>query len=244
MENKKLLTMQIGDIVKTDYRTAEIFKKHNIDFCCGGNKTLQNACETENIDLKTIQKELNQVNETASTTSEIDFSNLELDSLVDHIITTHHNYVRQNIPILLEYCNKIARVHGENHPEIVEISHLFREIAGELQPHMMKEEMMLFPFIKKLYNASLSENALNESPFGTVKNPIGAMVIEHERAGDLLKNIRDLSSNFTLPQDSCNTYRVAYSKLEEFEADLHKHIHLENNILFPRAVELEERLLT
>ena len=154
----------------------------------------------------------------------------------------HHKYVADNIPLLREFTAKVARVHGEAHPEVVEIARLFEAVAAELEQHMMKEENILFPYIKQLAQAD-SSRQITPPPFGTVGNPIRMMEMEHENAGNILKKIGELSGGFVPPPDACNTYRVSYLKLREFEADLHQHIHLENNILFPKAIELESRLL-
>jgi regulator of cell morphogenesis and NO signaling len=147
--------------------------------------------------------------------------------------------VIENIPLIIQYSDKVARVHGENHPETVEINKLFHEVAIELSAHMQKEEMILFPFIKTMSKAKKEGTPMPAPPFGTVNNPIRMMEAEHENAGDIFKQIDKLSNNYTPPLAACNTYRVLYAKLQEFENDLHKHIHLENNILFPKAIQLE-----
>jgi regulator of cell morphogenesis and NO signaling len=232
----------VAQFVTEDYRTAEVFRKFGIDFCCGGKQSLSNACENKSIDIKKVQEELNNVEMSTSVEPQKKYNQWELDFLADYIVNVHHSYVRENIPLLLEFSEKVARVHGENHPEAIEIASLFAEVAAELQQHMMKEERMLFPYIKQLQNTAKSGKTLNKPPFGTAENPIRAMEAEHEHAGNLLKQIRLLSNNFTLPADACNTYRVTYSKLDEFEGDLHQHIHLENNILFPKAINLEQQL--
>ncbi|RMH76286.1 MAG: iron-sulfur cluster repair di-iron protein, partial [Calditrichaeota bacterium] len=151
-------------------------------------------------------------------------------------------YVRESIPLLREYTAKVARVHGDAHPEMVEIARCFEELAQEMEQHMMKEEQVLFPYIKQMVVAEKQGRLLPPPPFGTVQNPIRMMEMEHDRAGELMKQIRKLSRDFSPPEDACNTYRVTYHKLEEFEADLHQHVHLENNILFPGAIALEEKL--
>ncbi len=233
--------ISIGELVALDFRTAEIFKKYKIDFCCGGKKTLSQVCEEKKIDRIEIQNKLNDLTNDTNLSSQ-NYNNWSLDFLVDYIINTHHNYVKTSIPIILEYTNKIAKVHGENHPELIAINNLFKEATAELEAHMVKEETILFPYIKELVSSSnkTKQNAICD--FGTIKNPIRMMEHEHDVVGDIFKTMRELSNNYTPPDDGCTTYKVAFLKLNEFEADLHQHIHLENNILFPKSIKLESQL--
>lgn len=228
----------VGDVVADDYRRAEIFKKFGIDFCCGGKKTVADACMQRNVNLRELVDALAKVGE-ESTTEAVDFAGMAPAALVDHIVGSHHAYVNESLPILLDFTKKLARVHGESHPELVEIAKLFEAVEAELREHMMKEEKILFPYIKEM-DAAKSADALEPSCFGSVRNPIDMMEHEHENAGSVMKQIRQLSSDYSPPEDACNTYRAAYHKLEEFEANLHQHIHLENNILFPQAIQLEQ----
>lgn len=232
----------IGDIVSKDFRKAEIFKKYGLDFCCGGKKPLIKACQEKGLDLLQIEKELKQIEEEAHFIPE-DFSKWELDTLTDYIINTHHKYVLQNSPIIFEYTQKVAKVHGIKHPEIIEINGIFLEIVDGLNRHMIKEENVLFPYIKNLASDKKNEIVTNNPPFITIQNPIRMMEMEHEQVRDLLNRIHKLSNNYTPPIDACTTFRLSYAKLNEFEKDLHQHIHLENNILFPQAIKLEKELL-
>jgi regulator of cell morphogenesis and NO signaling len=166
----------------------------------------------------------------------------EPDFLVDHIINNHHQYVRRMIPVISLHADKVASGHGKNHPETIQIADLFLAIREELQNHMMKEERILFPYIKQLHYAKKNNGQITPPPFGTIKNPIRMMEAEHQSAGDAMHKIRELSNDFTFPPDACNTFKALYSELKEFEEDLHKHIHLENNILFPKSIKLEEEL--
>lgn len=232
----------IGELVARDYRAASVFKKYGIDFCCQGNRTIQDACKAKNIDASSVLADLNEANK-ASTASFIDYQSWPLDLLVDYIEKKHHRYVEDKTQEIKPYLDKICRVHGDRHPELLEINNLFNEAAGELAAHMKKEELILFPFVRKIAKAK-QENAKLEAPhFGTVENPIQMMMHEHNTEGERFRKIENLSNNYTPPVDACNTYRVTFALLKEFEADLHLHIHLENNILFPKAIELEKQII-
>ena len=159
------------------------------------------------------------------------------------IINIHHSYVEQSLPIISQYAEKVATVHGHHHEEVIEINRLFQEAAGDLAAHLKKEELVLFPFIKQLYKADKDGTDANTAHFGTVNNPINMMENEHESVGDIFKTIAKLSNNYTPPEEACNTFRALYASLDEFEQDLHQHIHLENNILHPKAIALEKKLL-
>lgn len=231
----------IGELVAEDYRRATVFKQNGIDFCCGGGRTLEAACEKKGLSLQGMQRALKDAEQKRAAPSTRP-SAWALDFLADYIVNEHHTYVRESIPLLQEFTHKVARVHGNAHPEAIEIARLFDELAGELSRHMQKEEQVLFPYVKVLVAAHKHEHAPEQPAFGSVQHPIQMMVHEHERAGEILREIRRLSHDFTPPEHACNTYRVSYAKLQEFEEDLHRHIHLENNILFPKAAALEAQL--
>lgn len=237
MEN--LNDKTIGAFVAQDFRTAAVFSKYQIDFCCKGNRTINEVCEKQNIDSDTLLQNVYDVLQSENN-SGIDFNSWPLDLLVDYIEKTHHRYVEEKTGIILQFLNKLCSVHGANHPELFKINELFAEGAGELSQHMKKEELMLFPFIKRMVNTKESNGVLSQPSFGTVSNPIAMMMQEHENEGDRFREIANLTNNYTAPADGCTTYKVAFAMLQEFEQDLHKHIHLENNILFPKAVILEE----
>lgn len=232
----------IGDLVTSDFRKAEVFKKFGLDFCCGGKKTLTKACKEKGLDVVQIEKELREI-DAMSINSSHDYNNWDIGFLAEYILNTHHKYVKQAIPVIYEYTQKVAKVHGENHPEAIKIAEKFLIISDELNRHMCKEEDILFPYIKHLSEAKKSGMKIEPSPFGTVGNPINLMEQEHELVGELFHDINELSFNYTPPVDACTTYKLSYAKLKEFEDDLHQHIHLENNILFPKAVKLEKELL-
>ena len=224
----------IGKIVAKDYRKAMVFKSFGLDFCCGGAIKLEEAAKESNLDLNHIVEELKKVDLTTETDE--DYDTWALDKLVDHIISKHHGYVRNTIEQLTPMLAKVEMVHGQWRPELVEVNQLFKEISNELIPHMQKEEMILFPAIKELLKGH--ENG-SSTCFGSVQNPINMMLIEHDAAGDLMKKINSLTSGYTLPKGACATYTVVYKVLSEFENDLFTHIHLENNILFPKAIILD-----
>lgn len=229
----------IGDFVARDFRTAAIFSKHGIDFCCKGQRTIEEVCQLKNINEADLLEELNTVMDTKNDYG-IDFNSWPLDLLVVYIEKTHHRFVEQKTPVILQYLDKLCSVHGSNHPELFQINELFVRCAGELAQHMKKEELILFPFIKEMMGATKSHGSVEPPHFGTVNNPITMMMEEHDAEGERFRKIAALTNNYTAPADACNTYRVTYAMLEEFEQDLHKHVHLESNILFPKAKALEK----
>ena len=230
----------IGEYVAKDFRTAAIFSKYGIDFCCKGNRTIEEACDKKGHDSETILNEINAVLNTKNDNN-IDFQSWPLDLLADYIEKTHHRYVEEKTQILRPFLDKLCRVHGTSHPELFAINELFIGCAGELAQHMKKEELILFPFIKKMVKATLQDELVEQPHFGTVENPIAMMMHEHDAEGERFRKIAGLTNDYTPPADACNTYKVTFAMLQEFEQDLHKHIHLENNILFPKAVELEKK---
>ena len=232
--------LTIGDLVAKDFRTAAVFSKYGIDFCCKGNRTIEEACEKKGMNFSQIEKEVNSVLATKSEGA-IDFKSWPTDLLIDYIEKTHHRYVEEKSTVLVAFLDKLSKVHGHNHPELFEIKELFDGCAGELAQHMKKEELILFPFIKKMETAIRTNQLIEQPHFGTVENPITIMKHEHENEGDRFVKIAELTNNYTPPADACNTYKVTFAMLQEFEQDLHKHIHLENNILFPKAIEMQSK---
>jgi regulator of cell morphogenesis and NO signaling len=228
----------IGEIVAENYRKAVVFKKFDIDFCCGGSQSLKQSCEAKGIDMVQMKDELQKV-EQQGIDAEHDFESWSLSRLIDHILDKHHNYVRKSIPVISEYAEKVKSVHGENKPYVIDIADHFQALSDELTSHMFKEENILFPFIKQMETAKENGESI-EPPFGTVQNPISMMMQEHENAGDELKAINQLTESFTAGPDACATHRVLYGLLMDFENDLMMHIHLENNILFPGAIAMEK----
>jgi len=224
--------MTIGKIVARDFRKAMVFKAHGIDFCCGGAIALKSALEEKNIDLDSILMELKAIDRTQ--VLDVDYENWSSERLIDHILDKHHGYVRRIVEQLTPMLAKVEMVHGGWRPELVEINRLYTALSQELLQHMRKEEEILFPAIRTLGE---TKNA-----FGSIAQPISMMEHEHDSAGDFMKRIHELTDGYTLPKGACATYTVVYKTLNEFEEDLFTHIHLENNILFPRAMKLEEKL--
>jgi regulator of cell morphogenesis and NO signaling len=237
METLEKIT--IGEYVAKDFRTAALFSKYGIDFCCNGNRSIEEACQKKSVNPDDLLKEIESVLNTKGD-SGIDFNSWPIDLLADYIEKTHHRYVSEKTPTLLQFLDKLSRVHGANHPELLQINELFKGCAGELAQHMKKEELILFPFIKKMVQATISDELIAQPHFGTVENPIAMMMHEHDAEGERFRKIAQLSNDYTPPADACNTYKVTFAMLQEFEQDLHKHIHLENNILFPKATKLEK----
>ncbi|HEY9000751.1 MAG TPA: iron-sulfur cluster repair di-iron protein [Mucilaginibacter sp.] len=231
----------LGEIVKGDLRKAEVFKKLGLDFCCGGKKTLKDACRENGLDILQVKEELNKTEQSSSGMPQHDFNSWSLSFLADYIVNVHHAYVRQNMRILRDLSEKVADRHGQQHAELKTIRNLVDEMASELAIHLQKEEVVLFPYIKELENSALGKNK-DQQIFQTVKEPIAAMENDHDIVGDLARHIRELTHNYTLPEKACNSYALLYKMLEDFESDLHMHIHLENNILFPKAIALEKEV--
>lgn len=233
-------TDTVGRIVAKDYRKASVFKKYDIDFCCGGGISVEEACRLKNANYDQVLQELGKIDQ-QNKSEDVDYNTWELDDLVDHIIDVHHKYVKEQTPIVAQFVNRVKLVHGANKPNVSDIADHFNALADELSMHMHKEEMVLFPYIKQLVEAK--ENGENiQSPFGTIQNPIRMMLAEHESAGNELETLRKLTESYHPPKGACATHTVSYGHLKDFEEDLIQHIHLENNILFPKAIALEEEL--
>jgi len=231
----------VAEIVTENIKTADIFKKNGIDFCCGGNVKVQEICKKKGVDFSQLKEEIEKIGITTSTSH--DFKSWDLDFLADYIVNTHHKYVVDASKIIIEYSDKVASVHGHHYSEVEEINKLFHLLVIDLKAHMQKEEQILFPYIKGIVAGVKDEQNVSCSNLKTVKNPISVMEHEHDEAGDIVKEIARLSNNFTPPEEACNTFRALYAGLEEFQNDLFQHIHLENNILFPKAIALESKLM-
>jgi regulator of cell morphogenesis and NO signaling len=231
MEKSYSPDVPVGEIVAADVRTAGVFTKAGIDFCCGGKKSLSESCNEAGKSIESLVTELKAI-----TSEPIDYSRnyreWELGFLSDYIVNTHHRFVAANLPELLFYTGKIASIHGERHPELLEVANLFRHIDKELRQHLMQEENVLFPAIKRM-----SANPAEEDK-AIIHAEINRMFGEHDFAGGAMDKINRITGNYLVPEDACNTYRVALAGLKAFEDDLHLHVHLENNILFPKALQL------
>ncbi len=229
----------IGELVARDYRTASVFKKYNIDFCCQGDRSIKEACEMKKVNPESVVNELESIL-TSNEAKATDFQSWPLDLLADYIEKKHHRYVEMKTKEITPYLEKIVQVHGGWHPELAEIENLFKACAQELAAHMKKEELMLFPVIRKMVKVKNEGGSFTTPPTGTVENRINMMTQDHEIEGERFRRIDELSHHYTPPEDGCNTYKVTFALLNEFEQDLHLHIHLENNILFPKAIKLEK----
>lgn len=232
----------LGEIVAVNYQAATIFDRYQLDFCCHGNRSIEEACQAQQLPLDEILAAVltsTQSPVADATDVPAGLKDWPLDLMADYVEKKHHRYVTQQIPLIEAYVDKINKVHGGNHPELAEVQQVFQETAGELTMHMKKEELMLFPYIRKMILAKISGRKLDPPPFGSIANPVNAMLADHEMEGARSAKLRALTNNFQPPADGCNTYRLTWKLLEEFEKDLHQHIHIENNILFPRAISFE-----
>lgn len=219
---------------------TRVFERLGIDYCCGGGKSLEEACRGANLSLEQVQSELDGAEQQANAGNARDWQREPLTDLIAHINGTHHKYVRQEIARLAPLFEKVCGVHGKNHPELLHMQAIFRGVAQELTHHMMKEEMVLFPYIVRMEEAVIQRDPVLPPPFGTVANPVAMMEHEHDSAGQALRAMRAAGNGYEPPEGACASYQALYRALAEFEADLHQHIHLENNILFPRAIAMEK----
>ena len=231
----------VAEITLERPQAAATFEKLGIDYCCGGRKPLATACEAAGIDVNLVADMLESAAGTAQSGIEVEnWGERSLASLIGHIVEKHHAYCREEGLRLQPVLAKVVLKHGERHPELAQVQELFTSLRNELSMHLMKEEQMLFPYIIALEESATHKSVAPRAPFGTVQNPVRMMVQEHDDAGQLLKEIRGLTRNFSAPEDACTSFKVLYQGLEAFEADLHQHIHLENNLLFPRAIAMED----
>ncbi|MBS1762045.1 MAG: iron-sulfur cluster repair di-iron protein [Bacteroidetes bacterium] len=229
----------LGELAAKDLRKAEVFKKYGLDFCCGGKKTVKEACAEKGIDVTKVEKELQNAEKNFEARP-LPYGDWKLDFLSDYIVNTHHSYVTKSLPDLRQYGAKVAKVHGAQHPELLRVAELIEDVNAEMTSHMVKEERILFPFIKNLVAAN---GIRNEQVSGLrVADPIKMMEHEHEMVGKNMEEIREITNNYSLPADACASYNLLFKLLQDFESDLHLHIHLENNILFPKALQLEKEL--
>lgn len=228
----------VGQWVAENPGAARVFEKAGIDYCCGGQRSLDEACSQAGVPVEQVREWLEQA---SAAPGERDWTAASQSELVGHIVSRHHAYVRQELPRLQALIAKVNGVHGKNHPELAQMGRVWAEINQEMTMHMMKEESILFPYIVELEQAAQGRGPQPVCMFGTVQNPVRMMMMEHDSAGASLRALRELSNGYTLPAEACTSYRVLYEALAAFEADLHQHIHLENNILFLRAVEMESR---
>jgi regulator of cell morphogenesis and NO signaling len=219
----------LGDLVSANPAAARVLERHGLDYCCRGGRTLREACDLAGLDVQVVGAELADLEVEGDTT----WTTLDAPALADHIVATHHRYLHEELPLLDELAAKVLAAHGANHPELHDVRRLVAEVVADLQPHLAKEERVLFPAIHALAAGPV------QLPFGTVQNPIRMMHVEHDRAGELLVELRAAAADFVVPDDACPSYRSLYERLAALELDTHLHIHKENHVLFPAAVALE-----
>jgi len=237
----ELKQKSVGDIVADDYRAASVFKAHNIDFCCGGGRSLEEACLKKDIDPAKLISELSELSDRSSADTQ-NYKSWSMSFLVDYIVNNHHQYVLDKLPELQQYMTKVHKVHGKSYDFLDELAKKFDMLKDEMTMHMKKEEQVLFPYVKKLEKALEDGSEIEDPRFKTARGPIAALTVEHEEAGSLMKDMAKLTDDFTPPEGACTTFRVLYQNLSAFQDDLHKHVHLENNVLFPKITDAEKKL--
>lgn len=231
-------TQTVREIALEEPSSIRVFESFGIDYCCGGRKPLSEACAASSVDVDAVIAALEAAAAGPVLTNE-DWSLSRMEELVNHIVLSHHAYVKRELPRLAELAQKVVNRHGTTRAELVELQSVLATLDEDLTQHLAKEEAILFPYIVQLERSNAEGTAKPAACFGTVASPVAMMTAEHDAAGLLLAKIRGLSGNFTTPEGACPTYHAYYDGLKEFELDLHQHIHLENNILFPRAIKAE-----
>ncbi len=232
-------TKTVGEIAAEMPCATRELEKLGIDYCCGGSRTLGEACSEANIPVDEVLARLARSAASAQNENGQDWQGRLLADLIAHITATHHVFVREDSPRIQALAAKVVGVHGKNHPELMQVQQVFNALAEELHVHLMKEEQMLFPYVSLMEESRLAGEPAPPAMFGTVVNPVRMMMQEHDGAGEALRALRTVTSDYTLPEDACISYRTFYQALQGFESDLQQHIHLENNILFPRAIAME-----
>jgi len=234
--------MTVREVAVRVPESTRLFETLKIDYCCGGNRPLTEACASAGVQVDNVMSQLSALSKSgASDSATVEFQKLSLSELISHIIKTHHVFTKSEMGRIQALAGKVIGVHGANHPELLTVGELFQQLCADLNPHMFKEEQILFPYIIAMEQAETQNQPVPFAPFGTVKNPVRMMMMEHDTAGDILRKLRAVTSDYRVPADVCISYQTLYQALEGLEKDLHQHIHLENNVLFPKAVELESR---
>ena len=229
----------VGELALENPGATRVFEKLGIDYCCGGGRTLAEACQAAHLSISQVTDSLAASRDASAMPPVRNWQAEPLSELLAHIRSTHHVYTREEIARLSPLFDKVCSVHGANHPELLRLREIFSGLAQELTTHLMKEEMVLFPYILRMEEAAVAKEPMLPSPFGSVRNPVAIMMHEHDGAGNALRSMREISNGYAAPADACVSFQTLYQALAAFEADLHQHIHLENNVLFPRAVEME-----
>ena len=233
----------LGEIAARIPQATRIFEDFGIDYCCGGKKSLEDACASSEISAQDVLQLIQGSQTTKPQTRQMhDWAHESLTSLIAHIKDTHHKYTRSEIERITPMLRRVLSVHGANHPELRRINSEFEALASELLDHMIDEEIVLFPYITRMEECGMGQRTVEPSGLNSLRQPVATLVFQHDSAGDKLRAIRQASGDYRVPEDACMTYRAVFRALAELEADLHQHIHLENNILFPRATAVEEML--
>ena len=239
---QNITTKTIREIAVGAPATTRVFEKYKIDYCCHGDTIFDEACRNAGVSPDVVSKKIDELLK-VDVRGSLSLAALNLTELIDHILDHHHVYTKQEMEQLSPLMEKVAHKHGEHYPYLIEMNRVFQNICDDLGPHMMKEENVLFPYIKRLEENSSNSTRGSLPPFGTVRNPVRMMRMEHDEVGSLLAKMRDLTNDYELPDGACPSFTALYHRLEVLERDLHQHIHLENNVLFPRAVDLEQKIL-
>ena len=234
--------MTVREVTLQIPESTRLLETLKIDYCCGGNRPLADACTSAGVAVGDVIEQLSaREGSAASDGVAIDFQKLSVTQLITHILETHHVFTKSEMDRIQALTAKVIGAHGATHPELLTVNELFQRLCEDLKPHMFKEEQVLFPYIVALEQAAIQDQPVPFAPFGTVRNPIRMMMMEHDAAGDFLRELRGVTSDYRVPADGCISYQTLYQALENFEKDLHQHIHLENNVLFPKAADLESR---
>jgi regulator of cell morphogenesis and NO signaling len=234
-------TATVRDLAAGVPGATRVFENFGVDYCCGGHRTLADACLEASLPVEDLMRSLAEAGLASQPGVERDWRQESLTALTEHIIDTHHYFTRQELDRLEKLFDKVCSRHGENHPELFEAQKTFYQLKQDLTPHMLKEEQVLFPYITRMEEAAGEGRQVPPPFFGTVQNPVRMMMLEHDAVGGLLRALRATTGDYTPPPDACPSYQAMCQALAGFEADLHQHIHLENNLLFPRAIEMEEK---
>lgn len=224
-------TRTLADLVTSRPAAARVLERHHLDFCCGGGRTVAAACADAGVDVESLYAEI----EALAPSSAPDWVSMGVAELVDHVESVHHAYLHEELPLLSQLAAKVRDVHAARHPELVYVVAAYEALRADLEPHLMKEERVLFPMIRELAASARTP----QFHCGTLANPIQMMLLEHDTTGEFLASVREITQDFTVPDDACPSYRSLFERLEELEADTHLHIHKENNVLFPSVLRLE-----
>ena len=235
-----IATQTLASIVTNNSKAVPVFEKYDLDFCCKGKRTLAQACEEKGLKVDLISLEIESQLELRQA-GQMPFEEMNCDQIINYILIHHHFYVKQSMPIITGHLEKVANKHGEKFPFMVEVFHLFSELQNDMTHHIQKEEMILFPRIKHMEEIVINDK-IAEMDIAQIQGPVSVMMIEHDKAGELLYKIRNLTNGYEVPLDACTTFRVSLAELKEFEENLHKHVHIENNHLFPKAIQMIDEM--